>query len=169
MPGDLLSDELVKIGCFPQSTLNRSPAKPTILYHRPLYNSYLSLSFPDPAPWFCWTAAAAALSQRAQCDRLCVMVCGAAGAGGGQQLLTSGASASKKNTSRRNAWGNLSYADLITQAISSSAETRLTLSQIYEWMVQNVPYFKDKGDSNSSAGWKVSRPDSRHARPHVDR
>ena len=31
MPGDLLSDELVKIGCFPQSTLNRSPAKP-ILY-----------------------------------------------------------------------------------------------------------------------------------------
>ena len=84
-------------------------------------------------------------------------------------MLTSGASASKKNTSRRNAWGNLSYADLITQAISSSAETRLTLSQIYEWMVQNVPYFKDKGDSNSSAGWKVSRPDSRHARPHVDR
>jgi hypothetical protein len=22
-------------------------------------------------------------------------------------------------------------------------------------MVQNIPYFKDKGDSNSSAGWKV--------------
>lgn len=62
----------------------------------------------------------------------------------------------KKNSSRRNAWGNLSYADLITQAITSSPEKRLTLSQIYEWMVQNVPYFKDKGDSNSSAGWKVS-------------
>ncbi|XP_066583065.1 forkhead box protein O isoform X2 [Prorops nasuta] len=62
----------------------------------------------------------------------------------------------KKNTSRRNAWGNLSYADLITQAITSSSEQRLTLSQIYEWMVQNVPYFKDKGDSNSSAGWKNS-------------
>lgn len=61
----------------------------------------------------------------------------------------------KKNSSRRNAWGNLSYADLITQAITSSPEKRLTLSQIYEWMVQNVPYFKDKGDSNSSAGWKV--------------
>lgn len=83
---------------------------------------------------------------------------GATTAVGGQQLLTSGsnASAAKKNTSRRNAWGNLSYADLITQAISSASETRLTLSQIYEWMVQNVPYFKDKGDSNSSAGWKVS-------------
>ncbi|MCP9261152.1 Forkhead box protein O [Dirofilaria immitis] len=42
----------------------------------------------------------------------------------------------KKSTTRRNAWGNMSYADLITQAI-------------------NVPYFRDKGDSNSSAGWKV--------------
>lgn len=66
------------------------------------------------------------------------------------------ASALKKNTSRRNAWGNMSYADLITQAINGSPEKRLTLSQIYEWMVQNVTYFKDKGDSNSSAGWKVS-------------
>lgn len=64
---------------------------------------------------------------------------------------------SKKNSSRRNAWGNLSYADLITQAIQSATDNRLTLSQIYEWMVQNVPYFKDKGDSNSSAGWKVSQ------------
>ena len=82
----------------------------------------------------------------------------------------------KKSSSRRNAWGNLSYADLITQvkpglslkvmspvklifpiqAILSSPEKRLTLSQVYDWMVQNIPYFKDKGDSNSSAGWKVS-------------
>ena len=83
-------------------------------------------------------------------------------------------SVSKKSSSRRNAWGNLSYADLITQvksnakffletnlgifsiqAILSSPEKRLTLSQVYDWMVQNIPYFKDKGDSNSSAGWKV--------------
>lgn len=71
----------------------------------------------------------------------------------GVQLPAPGA---KKNSSRRNAWGNLSYADLITQAIASVPEKRLTLSQIYEWMVQNVPYFKDKGDSNSSAGWKNS-------------
>lgn len=68
----------------------------------------------------------------------------------------SSSAVSKKNSSRRNAWGNLSYADLITKAISSASDNRLTLSQIYEWMVQNVPYFKDKGDSNSSAGWKVS-------------
>lgn len=64
---------------------------------------------------------------------------------------------SKKSSSRRNAWGNMSYADLITQAINSAPEKRLTLSQVYEWMVHNIPYFKDKGDSNSSAGWKVSK------------
>ncbi|KAM9321365.1 forkhead box protein O1 [Gastrophryne carolinensis] len=62
----------------------------------------------------------------------------------------------KGSSSRRNAWGNLSYADLISQAIESSPEKRLTLSQIYDWMVKSVPYFKDKGDSNSSAGWKNS-------------
>lgn len=74
----------------------------------------------------------------------------------------------KKNTSRRNAWGNMSYADLITQAINGSPEKRLTLSQIYDWMVQNVPYFKDKGDSNSSAGWKVSFQNlSLHNRLHL--
>ena len=86
-----------------------------------------------------------------------------AGGGGGAASPGSAASSnsgpnsnsSKKSSSRRNAWGNLSYADLITQAIQSSPEGRLTLSQVYEWMVHNIPYFKDKGDSNSSAGWKV--------------
>uniref|UniRef100_UPI00358E3345 forkhead box protein O3-like n=1 Tax=Myxine glutinosa TaxID=7769 RepID=UPI00358E3345 len=62
----------------------------------------------------------------------------------------------KTTSSRRNPWGNLSYADLITQAIESSPEKRMTLSQIYDWMVRSVPYFKDKGDNNSSAGWKNS-------------
>ncbi|KAH8268365.1 hypothetical protein KR026_005907 [Drosophila bipectinata] len=76
-------------------------------------------------------------------------------AGDSQQAIQN-ANAAKKNSSRRNAWGNLSYADLITHAIGSATDKRLTLSQIYEWMVQNVPYFKDKGDSNSSAGWKNS-------------
>ena len=62
---------------------------------------------------------------------------------------------SPRKNNRKNAWGNLSYADLITQAIDSSPEKRLTLAQIYEWMVKNIVYFKDKGDSTSSAGWKV--------------
>ena len=55
----------------------------------------------------------------------------------------------------RNAWGNLSYAELITQAILSSPDKRLTLSEIYDWIVQNVPYFSDKANSPSTAGWKV--------------
>ena len=88
-----------------------------------------------------------------------------AGGGGGGGAASPGSAASsnsgpnsnssKKSSSRRNAWGNLSYADLITQAIQSSPEGRLTLSQVDEWMGHNIPYFKDKGDSNSSAGWKV--------------
>lgn len=61
----------------------------------------------------------------------------------------------KKPATRRNAWGCMSYADLIARAIESTPDRRLTLSQIYDWMIQNVPYFKDKGESNSSAGWKV--------------
>ncbi|XP_054484976.2 forkhead box protein O3 [Agelaius phoeniceus] len=81
---------------------------------------------------------------------------GAAAAAGSGGLSGGPAAAPRKCSSRRNAWGNLSYADLITRAIESSPEKRLTLSQIYDWMVRCVPYFKDKGDSNSSAGWKNS-------------
>nr|XP_023407218.1 forkhead box protein O4 isoform X3 [Loxodonta africana] len=76
---------------------------------------------------------------------------------GGPQSGTLGAvTGPRKGGSRRNAWGNQSYAELISQAIESAPEKRLTLAQIYEWMVRTVPYFKDKGDSNSSAGWKNS-------------
>ena len=57
----------------------------------------------------------------------------------------------------RNAWGNMSYAELITQAILSSPEKRLTLSEIYDWIVQNVGYFSDKANSPSTAGWKVRK------------
>ena len=57
----------------------------------------------------------------------------------------------------RNAWGNMSYAELITQAILSSPDKRLTLSEIYDWIVQNVPYFSDKANSPSTAGWKVRK------------
>ena len=61
----------------------------------------------------------------------------------------------KKSGSRKNAWGNRSYAELIAMAISSSPEQRLTLAQIYDWIVQHIPFFRDKGEANSSAGWKV--------------
>ncbi|CAF1076492.1 unnamed protein product [Didymodactylos carnosus] len=57
---------------------------------------------------------------------------------------------------RKNAWGNLSYAELITKAINSSQDQRLTLSEIYDWMIKYVPFFRNKVDRNSSAGWKNS-------------
>lgn len=63
----------------------------------------------------------------------------------------------RKATARRNAWGNMSYADLIAKAIESSPEKRLTLAEIYSWLVENVPFFKDKGETSSSAGWKVCK------------
>lgn len=71
----------------------------------------------------------------------------------------------KGGSTRRNAWGGQSYADLITSAISSAPDGRLTLAQIYDWVVANIPYFKDKGDSNSSAGWKVRTPGLTDASP----
>lgn len=85
---------------------------------------------------------------------------GAAAEGGAIAGVGGVSAASRKGSSRRNAWGNQSYADLISQAIENSPEKRLTLAQIYEWMVKTVPYFRDKGDSNSSAGWKVSETSS---------
>ena len=69
---------------------------------------------------------------------------------------TLGGSTQKKTLSRRNAWGNSSYAELITKAIEGSPDGRATLGMIYDWMVKNVSYFRDKGESSSSAGWKVT-------------
>lgn len=106
--------------------------------------------YPDPKP--------VTLCADFQCRENCVHQQHQQIQGQQQQVpvLSSPAAAQRKSSSsRRNAWGNMSYADLITKAIESSPEKRLTLSQIYDWMVKSVPYFKDKGDSNSSAGWKV--------------
>jgi len=61
-----------------------------------------------------------------------------------------------KQNMRRNPWGNFSYSQIIAQAIQTSSEKRLTLSQIYDWMVANIPYFQDRSDQSSSAGWKNS-------------
>ncbi|CAF1562891.1 unnamed protein product [Adineta ricciae] len=60
------------------------------------------------------------------------------------------------NKTYRNPWGNLSYAQLITRAIDSSPWKRLTLNEVYEWIIKFVPYFKDKIDAKTSWGWKNS-------------
>lgn len=62
----------------------------------------------------------------------------------------------RPSLSRRNAWGSLSYADLITRAITASPNQKATLTQIYDWLIENVPYFRQKSDKASSAGWKNS-------------
>jgi hypothetical protein len=44
-----------------------------------------------------------------------------------------------------------SYAMLITYAINSSASKKMTLSDIYSWICENFPYYRDAGN-----GWKNS-------------
>jgi hypothetical protein len=80
-----------------------------------------------------------------------------------------------KKNSRHNPWGNYSYSDIIVQvgvqcislfyklfntnlqAIATSPEQRLTLNQVYDWMISAIPYFSDRQDNASSAGWKVDQ------------
>ena len=56
---------------------------------------------------------------------------------------------------RRNPWGPFSYAQLITQAICSEPDQRMTLNQIYEFLISNFPYFAERRSHQLSAGWKV--------------
>lgn len=45
-----------------------------------------------------------------------------------------------------------SYATLIKYAIERSAENKLTLSQIYQWVIDHYPYYGSAG-----SGWKVKK------------
>jgi hypothetical protein len=47
----------------------------------------------------------------------------------------------------------LSYAALIAQAIKSSSEQRLTLSSIYQWIMETYPFYRNKDNA-----WQVSPP-----------
>jgi len=50
--------------------------------------------------------------------------------------------------------GSASYADLITNAITSNKESRLSLAEIYDWMATNVPSLQSQRYLHSSKGWK---------------
>lgn len=63
----------------------------------------------------------------------------------------------KPRSQQPNPWGRASYSDLITMAITSTSNDMMTLSEIYSWIVKNVPYFNDKGTYLSVQGWKVSQ------------
>jgi len=54
-------------------------------------------------------------------------------------------------TTQREGKPPYSYANLITFAINSSNKKKMTLSEIYQWICDNFPYYKDAGN-----GWKVS-------------
>lgn len=81
-------------------------------------------------------------------------------------LSVASAPKARKSWKRKNAWGNRSYADLIYRAIDSSPEKRLTLAQIYDWLIQNIDYFRQNSDNKSSIGWKVRRRRFSHRSPY---
>lgn len=54
-------------------------------------------------------------------------------------------------TSHRDGKPPYSYANLITFAINSSHKKKMTLSEIYQWICDHFPYYKDAGN-----GWKNS-------------
>ncbi|KAL9978756.1 hypothetical protein ACROYT_G016311 [Oculina patagonica] len=62
----------------------------------------------------------------------------------------------KSGSNSGNPWGKGSYSDLITMALMSSPERKMTLDEIYRWISVNIPYFRNKGDEISSSGWKNS-------------
>ena len=63
----------------------------------------------------------------------------------------------RNNLSLRTYFNLKSNQNMFAQAIQSSPEGRLTLAQIYDWMIASVPYFTQRADSTSSAGWKVTQ------------
>lgn len=52
--------------------------------------------------------------------------------------------------------GQRSYADLMTEAILEAPDQRMTLAQIYDWMINHVPACREKADQKSTQGWKNS-------------
>jgi len=74
--------------------------------------------------------------------------CGQDGGDGDMDSDGDDCSAPGRESSNKPAY---SYANLITFAINSSPEKRMTLSEIYQWICDKYPYYRDAGN-----GWKVS-------------
>lgn len=47
---------------------------------------------------------------------------------------------------------NLSYAELIRRAIESSPNKKMTLNEIYQWITENFPFYRQQEKNQS---WKV--------------
>ncbi|XP_031574683.1 forkhead box protein O-like [Actinia tenebrosa] len=52
------------------------------------------------------------------------------------------------------AWRNFSYTDLITLAIFSTSDRRMTVKEIYAWVARNIPHFYTKKYEPAASGWK---------------
>lgn len=46
------------------------------------------------------------------------------------------------------------YSELICEAIEHSPKKRLTLSEIYKWMIENVPHCRENAEQAWNLGWK---------------
>lgn len=87
---------------------------------------------PDPADSLCQ------MSQRSDSCKL-----------SSRSLISAGEAC--RQVERRDGKPPYSYSTLIAFAINSSPKKRMTLSEIYQWIVDNFPYYKEVG-----SGWKVS-------------
>ena len=58
---------------------------------------------------------------------------------------------------RRNAWGTLSYVQLISNAILSTDDKRMTISEIHDHISRSDEYFAKRKDIQAAEGWKVSK------------
>jgi hypothetical protein len=51
---------------------------------------------------------------------------------------------------------NLSYAELIRRAIDAAPDKRMTLNEIYQWIVDNFDFYRRQEQNNRLASWKNS-------------
>lgn len=76
---------------------------------------------------------------------------------GHPSAFTRTGSRSRRYSRHQNAWGGPTYTELITKAILSTSQRRMTLASIYEWISDHVPYFAERKDCKTSEGWKVRK------------
>ena len=57
-------------------------------------------------------------------------------------------------------YGIICYAMKKIESIHSSPQRKMTLNEIYDWIVQNIDFFKGEGATNSSGKWRCDTCDT---------